>query len=372
MARDYYEVLGVARDAGTQDIKKAYKKAARKFHPDLNRDDPSAEAKFKEASEAFEVLSDGDKRRVYDQFGHEGLQGRGFEPNFTDIGDILSELFGGGLGDIFGGGGRRRSGGGGGRRARRGAELEYPMPMTFMEAAHGVTKIVEIPRHVHCETCSGDGLRPGASATICATCGGQGEVIQAQGFLRIRTVCPACRGAGKTVSASDRCTDCGGSGRTRRTDKMEIRVTAGSYNGLQIRHTGRGEGGDPGAPPGDLYVTLQIEAHEVFKRDGADVYVTVPVPYPVMCLGGEIIIPTVHGEETMKVESGTDSGSVVIMRGKGVDQLRRRGSRGDHHIRLVVDAPTKLSEEQEEILRKLAILEDAGVHKKGFWSRLFG
>ena len=369
MARDYYEVLGVARDASTQDIKKAYKKAARKFHPDLNPGDAAAEASFKEASEAYEVLTNDEKRRIYDQFGHDGLKGRGFEPNFTDIGDILSELFGGGLGDIFGGG-RRRSGGG--RRARRGADLEYPMRLSFMEAAHGTAKVVEIPRHVHCDSCSGSGLRAGASATNCGTCGGQGEVIQAQGFLRIRTVCPACRGAGKTVSPADRCPDCSGSGRVRRTDEMEIKIPAGSYNGLQIRHTGRGEVGDPGAPPGDLYVTLEVEPHEVFKRDGADVYVTVPVPYPVMCLGGEITIPTVHGEEGLTVEPGTDSGAVVLMRGKGVDQLRRRGTRGDHHVRLVVAVPKTVTEEQEELLRQLAELEDVGVHQKGFWARLFG
>ncbi|MFT4624459.1 MAG: molecular chaperone DnaJ [Myxococcota bacterium] len=370
MERDYYEVLGLAREASPQDIKKAYKKAARKFHPDLNRDDPSAEGKFKEASEAYEILSDDEKRRIYDQFGHEGLKGRGFEPNFTDFGDILSELFGGGgFGDLFG---RRRGGGGGQRRARRGADLEYPMRLTFMEAAHGVAKVIEIPRHVHCDTCSGSGLRPGAQSTNCGTCGGQGEVIQAQGFLRIRTVCPACRGAGKTVDPGDRCEPCSGSGRVRETDEMEIKVPGGSYSGLQIRHTGKGEIGDPGAPPGDLYVTLEVEPHEVFKRDGADVYVTVPVPYPVMCLGGEITIPTVHGEEPLEVARGTESGSVVVLRGKGVDQLRRRSSRGDHHVRLVVNVPKTLSEEQEELLRRLAELEKVGVQQKGFWARLFG
>ena len=364
MPRDYYEVLGVPKDVDANALKKAYKKAARKYHPDLNQDDPSAEAKFKEAAEAFEVLSSDDKRRVYDQHGHEGLKGRGFDPNFTDLGDIFSafsDLFGGGFSDMFGGGRRR----GGGRGLRRGADLEYPMMMTFMEAAHGITRTVQIPIHKHCDVCDGDGLKAGAERQPCGTCGGAGQVIQAQGFLRIRTVCPTCRGKGEMVEWSARHTASGHSA------EIEIRVPAGSYAGLQIRHPGRGEIGDPGAPAGDLFVTLNVEGHEVFKRDGAEVYVTVPVPYPLMCLGGEIKIPTVHGEESFDVPRATESGKVFLLRGKGIARLRSPSSNGDQHLRLVVDVPSRPSEEEEELLRKLADVQDVGVREKGFWQGLF-
>ena len=367
MQRDYYEVLGVARDASADEIKKAYKKAARKFHPDLNRDDPTAEDKFKEATEAYDVLRDDEKRRVYDQYGHEGLRGQGFDPNFTNVQDIFESLFGGsGFADFFGGGR------GGGRGPRRGAHLEYPLTLDFMEAVHGCTKEVTIARRVNCDSCDGDGLKAGASRKTCTTCGGAGQVIQAQGFLRIRTTCPACRGQGSTVSADDQCTDCNGTGKQRETAEMELRVPAGSYAGLQIRHSGKGEAGDPGAPPGDLFVTIDVRPHELFKRDGDDIYVSMPVPYPVMCLGGEITVPTVHGEESFVVKRGTLSGHVELMRGKGVERIRARGSRGDHHLRLVVDVPASLSEEEEELLRKLADIQDVGVREKGFWQNLIG
>ncbi len=370
MARDYYEVLGVDKSVDAASLKKAYKKAARKFHPDLNQNDPSAEEKFKEAAEAFDVLSNDDKRRVYDQYGHEGLRGRGFDPNFTDLGDIFSafsDLFGGGFADMFGGGRRR----GGRRGLRRGADLEYPLSLTFMEAAHGMSRTVQIPVHKHCDVCAGDGLRAGASRSQCGTCGGAGQVIQAQGFLRIRTVCPTCRGQGELVDPDDQCDTCDGTGRVAETVEIDIRVPAGCYSGLQIRHTGRGEVGDPGAPHGDLFVTLNVESHEVFKRDGPTVYVSIPVPYAVMCLGGEITIPTVHGEEPFDVPRGTESGKVFVMRGKGIARLRGNGALGDHHLRLVVDVPTRPSEEEEELLRKLAEVQAVGVREKGFWQGLF-
>ncbi|MEZ4319387.1 MAG: molecular chaperone DnaJ [Myxococcota bacterium] len=365
MPRDYYEVLGVEKGSDAASIKKAYRKAALQYHPDRNPDDPDAEAKFKEVSEAYSVLSDDEKRRVYDQFGHDGLRGRGFDPNFTDLSDIFSAF-----GDLFGFGG---FGGRGGRRGPRpGADLEYPLRLEFMEAALGVEKTIEIPKHVHCGTCTGTGLKEGASKNTCSTCGGAGQVIQAQGFLRIRTTCPACRGQGQSVDAGDRCDTCKGSGRIRKTDTLQVKIPAGSYTGLQIRHPGRGEVGDPGAPTGDLYVTLDVKPHEVFKRDGADTYVSVPVPFPVMALGGTINVPTVHGEEELEVKRGTESGHVETLRGKGLDRLRARGSKGDHHVRLVVDVPTKLTDKQEELLRKLAETLEVGVREKGFWQKLFG
>ncbi|MEM6928153.1 MAG: molecular chaperone DnaJ [Myxococcota bacterium] len=365
MARDYYEVLEVDRSASTAEIKKAFKVSARKYHPDLNKEE-GAEAKFKEASEAYDVLSNDEKRRIYDQFGHEGLKGRGMGPevNFTNMQDILESLFGGAFGDFFG------SGMGGRGGPRRGADLEYPMRLTFMEAAHGVTKTIEVPRRVTCATCDGDGLKPGASPTVCSTCGGRGQVISAQGFLRIRTTCPTCQGTGQIIAPSDRCETCGGTGKQREVSEMEIRVPAGAYRGLQIRHTEAGEAGDRGAPPGDLYVTLDVEPHPLFKRDGADVYVTVPVPYTIMALGGDIVVPTVHGEEELHVKRGTESGHVVLMRGKGVDQIRRRGARGDQHVRLVVEVPQDLSEEEEDLLRQLAEARGHGVQERGFWKNL--
>jgi len=371
--RDYYEVLGVARDASTDAIKKAYKKAARKFHPDLNPDNPEAEASFKEASEAYDVLQDDEKRQVYDQYGHEGLKGRGFDPGFSNVNvqDIFESLFGGrgggGFGDFFGGGG-----GGGRRGPRRGADLEYLMRLDFMEAVHGSTQTISVPRRVNCDTCEGDGLKPGTKPSTCETCGGIGQVEQAQGFFRIRTTCPVCRGAGRNIDPSDRCEPCRGTGKQRETSELEINVPAGCYPGLKIRHPGKGEAGDPGAPSGDLYVTLDVEPHELFRRQDDDVYVTVPVPYPVMCLGGEIAVPTVHGEETITVKRGTPSGHEVLMRNKGVPDVRNPNRRGNHHVRLNVDVPTKLSEEEEELLRKLAEHHDVGVQEKGFWHNFLG
>lgn len=370
MARDYYEVLGVPRDADAQTIKKAYKAAAKKYHPDVNQGDPSAEAKFKEASEAYDVLSTDEKRRVYDQYGHEGLKGRGFDPNFTDLGDILSafgDMFGGGFSDFFGGGGR-----GGQRGVRRGSDLEYPMRLQFMEAALGVTKTIEVPHHVHCGACGGRGLLANAQPKKCATCGGAGQVIQAQGFLRIRTVCPGCRGQGQVVDPKDQCKECRGSGKVREVSELQVKIPAGAYPGLQIRLTGKGEAGDPGAPPGDLYITLDVAPNDIFKRDGADVYVTVPVPYPIMCLGGEITVPTVHGVEKFTVEPGTENGHVAVLPGRGVDQLRARGARGDQHVRLMVDVPKKMTEEEIVLLRQLAALREVqtGEADKGFWKGL--
>lgn len=369
MPRDYYEVLGVSRDASEQEIKKAFKKTARKYHPDLNQGDAGAEEKFKEASSAYDVLSTPEKRRVYDQYGHEGLNSRGFESNFHDMSDIMSmfgDMFGGGFGDFFGGGR------GGGRGRRRGSDLEYRLKISFIEAAHGVTKAIKVPRGVHCDTCSGSGLKPGAKPQTCGTCRGQGEVLQAQGFLRIRTVCPACRGRGVSTRPEDHCGDCSGAGKVRRTEELKVKIPGGSYSGLQIRHTGRGEAGDAGASTGDLYVTLQVTSHEMFKREGADVYVTVPVPYPTMCLGGEITVPSVHGEESLDLRPGTPSGDVVIMRGLGVPELRRRGKKGDQHVRLVVDVPTRMGEEEDELIRRLAELQEASVPRKGFWKELLG
>lgn len=368
MARDYYEVLGVGRDAAASDIKKAYRKLAMKFHPDRNPDDPEAEARFKECSEAYEVLSNDEKRKVYDRFGHDGLKGAGYEPNFTDASDIFgafADMFG--FGDMFGGGRSSRR-----RGPRRGADLEYPLHLTFLEAAHGVKKEVEVTRHRHCTPCSGSGLKGGAKAGTCGTCGGAGQVIQQQGFLQIRMGCPTCGGTGTTISSEDKCEACRGSGRERQAEKMNVTVPAGVDTGMQLRLVGKGEVGDPGAPPGNLFVTIQVEPHEVFKRDGSHTYVTIPVPYPLMVLGGDISVPTVDGEESLTVPAGSESGKVFHMPRRGIVRVNGRGARGDHHVQVVVDVPKQVSAEEEELIRQLAEHQDTQVQEKGFWRKLFG
>jgi molecular chaperone DnaJ len=372
LPRDYYEVLGVPRDAAEDVIKKAFKKLARQFHPDVNQGNPDAEAKFKEVAEAYEVLSNAEKRALYDRHGHEGLRSRGFEPNFTDMGDLFShlgDLFG--FGDVFGFGG-----GGGGGRGRRGprpgADLELAVRLEFMEAVAGVQRELSVPRSAHCETCSGKGMRDGASPATCATCGGAGQVISAQGFLRIRTACPACGGEGKTVNPADRCGDCRGAGRVRKNENITVTIPAGVDSGMQLRLVGKGEIGDPGAPPGNLFVTIEVKPHSVFKRDGADTYCTVPVPFPRMCLGGEIHVPTVYGEEKLTVPAGCESGKVFTLRNKGIEKVNARNAKGDHHVQLVVDVPKRLTPEEDKVVRELAAVTGQGVQEKGFWANLFG
>ncbi len=365
MKRDYYEVLGVSRDADASALKKAYRKLALKYHPDRNKDDPEAEKKFKEASEAYEVLTDDEKRRIYDQLGHEGLEGRGFDPGFSDMGDIFSAFR-----DIFGGGGF--GGGGGGRRVRRGADLELRLVLDFMEAAHGTTRTVPITRSVACGTCDGDGVKAGAKASTCGTCGGRGQVAQQMGFMRIASTCPTCGGSGEVVKPEDRCGTCNGRGRVRETEDIEVKVPAGIDAGIRIRYGGRGEAGDPGAPPGDLYVLVDVKPHEMFRRDGQDVYLTVPVPFPTMALGGEILVPTVHGDATLEIPRGTPSGRVLVLDDEGLEDPRGRRGRGDQHVQVVVDVPRKVSDEERALLEQLAELHGDRVQKKGWWDKLFG
>mgnify|MGYP002036539353 CR=1 FL=1 len=363
MERDFYEVLGVAKTASAQEIKKAYRKLAMKHHPDRNPGDAEAEARFKEASAAYEVLSDDSKRTVYDQYGHAGLRGRGFEPNFTDTGDIFS-MFGDLFGEMFGGGGRRRG-------PRRGSDVEVPVTIDFMEAINGVSKEITVSRAAPCETCDGDGLKEGASPSTCGVCKGRGQVVQQQGILAIRTPCPACRGQGRTVAAADRCEDCRGAGKVRESKPLKVTIPAGVDTGMQLRLIGKGEAGEPGAPAGNLFVTIQVRPHDVFKRDGSDTWAEVPVPYPTMVLGGQIQVPTVRGEQSLTVPRGTRSGKKFTLRGEGVDRVNGRGGRGDHHLVLVVEVPKSVSDEEETLLRSLAEHQGAGVRDKGFWAKLF-
>ncbi|HJN73935.1 MAG TPA: molecular chaperone DnaJ [Myxococcota bacterium] len=359
--RDYYEVLGVQKDADAKALKKAYRTLAMQFHPDRNPDDPQAEDKFKEASEAYEVLSDPEKRGTYDRFGHAGLQGQGYQPGFQDMSDIFSH-FGDIFGDIFGG---RR---GGARGPRRGADLELRLPIEFMEAVQGAEREIEVPRSVGCETCAGSGAKPGTKLVSCQTCAGRGEVVQQQMFLRIRTTCPDCRGQGKHIETP--CEECSGRGKVRRVEKLTVKWPGGVDTGTQIRNRSRGEAGEPGAPAGDLYVTLVVQPHPFFKRDGADIYCQVPISYPQACLGAELQIPTVAEEATLKIPRGTPSGKVFKLSGHGIQPHNRR-SRGDQHVQVVVDVPKKLSAEEEEIIRKLAEFQDGSVGEKNWFADLF-
>lgn len=371
MARDYYEILGVPRTATKDEVKKSFRKLAMLYHPDKNPGNAEAEAKFKEASEAYDVLFDEEKRKVYDQYGHDGLKGRGADPNFTDFNDIFSAFS-----DIFQGfdfGGR---GGGGGRGARpgkrRGDDLELHLPVSFMDAAKGKETSAPVTRHEHCGTCEGSGLKPGRQPQTCGTCAGRGQVIQQQGFLRISTACPACRGAGQSIRQEDRCGACNGSGRLRKADEAKIRIPPGIESGTRIRYVGKGDAGDPGAPAGDLYVVIDVQPHEVFKRDGRETWCSVHVPYAKMVLGGDLTVPTVHGAEKLTVPAGTESGKVIVLRGKGLDDPRGHRARGDHHVQLLVGVPKTISAEEEKLLRKLAELQGEEVAEKGLWSKLFG
>jgi molecular chaperone DnaJ len=374
--RDYYEVLGVARDADEATLKKAYRKLALQFHPDRNPDNPEAEAKFKEASEAYSVLSDADKRAIYDRHGHDGLRasggGPGFHSNeevFSQFADLFGDLFG------FGGGGGRR--GGGGPRVRPGEDLQMAVEIDFLEAVHGATKDIEYPRLAHCDPCNGSGVQPGSSPTTCDTCGGRGEVIQQQMFLRIRTTCPRCGGRGQVVK--DPCRACDGKGRTRVQGKLSVNIPPGVQTGLQLRLSGKGHDGGPGGPPGDLYIVLDVKEHDVFKRDGDDVLSTVAMSYPQACLGGVVEVATVDGTESVNVPAGTPSGKVITLAGKGAPRLGGRRGRGDHKVQLVVSVPRKLSAEEEDLLRKLAALQEGRVAApdernffKNLWDNITG
>ncbi len=371
--RDYYEVLGVPKDADDSTLKKAYRKLAMQFHPDRNPDNPEAEGKFKEAAEAYQVLSDAEKRATYDRFGHAGLRGAGGGPGpgFQNADEVFSN-FADMFGDLFGfSGGRGRGGGSGGQsRARPGADLQFPLDISFMEAVHGCSKEIEVPRHGRCGRCSATGVEPGSKPETCNTCGGHGEVIQAQLFVRIRTTCPTCRGRGQVVR--NPCTECKGQGQTRQTGNLTVQVPAGVNNGLQLRLTGKGDEGDPGAPAGDLYVLIQVDEHETFKRDGDDILCQIPVTFPQAALGASIKIPTIDGETDLEIPRGTASGKVFKLDGKGAPRLTRRGGRGDQHVQVVVSVPTKLSAKEEELIRQLAELQEGKVTEKSFFQDLFG
>ncbi|USH03020.1 molecular chaperone DnaJ [Grimontia kaedaensis] len=343
--RDFYEVLGVSRDASERDIKKAYKRLAMKYHPDKNPGDETAAEKFKEVKLAYEILTDDQKRAAYDQYGHAafeqgGMGGGGGFGGGADFSDIFGDVFG----DIFGGGRR-----GGQARAQRGADLRYNMELSLEEAVRGVTKEIDVPTYVSCDPCGGSGAKPGSSPQTCGTCHGQGQVQMRQGFFAVQQTCPTCHGRGKIIK--DPCDSCHGQGRVQKTKTLSVKIPAGVDTGDRIRLTGEGEAGEFGAPAGDLYVQVHVRDHHIFTRDGNNLYCEVPVSFTMAALGGEVEVPTLDGRVSLKVPTETQTGRMFRMRGKGVQSVRG-GGLGDLICKLVVETPVNLSSKQKELLRE--------------------
>jgi len=347
--RDYYEILEVGRDAGDEEIKKAYRKMALRYHPDRNPGDREAEEKFKEAAEAYEVLSSGEKREIYDRFGHDGLRSSGFQ-GFSRADDIFS-AFGDLFADMFGFG----AGFGGRRGAERGSDLQYDLTVSFLEAVFGAEKEMVVPKLEACEHCGGTGVEPGHQPEVCATCGGRGQVSRSQGFFHISTTCPRCRGRGQYISHP--CRSCSGAGRLEQRKKLKVNIPAGVDTGMRLRLSGEGEASINGGPPGDLYVLLTVEAHDHFERQGEDVVCRVRISYPEAALGCALETPSLEGTEKISVPRGTQPGDILRLTGKGIPRLRSRG-RGDLIIVFDVRTPVKLSKRQEELLEELLRLEE--------------
>jgi molecular chaperone DnaJ len=346
--RDYYEVLGLTKTAAEQEIKSAYRKLALKYHPDRNHGSKDAEDKFKEAAEAYAVLADADKRRMYDRFGHAGLgSGAGFDPSvFTGFEDIL-----GGLGDIFGFG--SVFGAAGPRRAgpQRGADLRYDLEISFEESAKGAETAIQIPRQEPCDTCKGSGAAPGTKPTTCPQCQGRGQLRYQQGFFTVARTCGQCRGSGSVISKP--CPDCKGSGRIPKERKLTVRIPPGIATGQRLRLSGEGEAGPAGGPAGDLYVVIHVQDHPFFQRDGNDLFCEIPLNYPTLALGGEMKIPTLEGDEGFTVPEGTQSGATFTLRGRGMPDVSGRG-RGNLIVRVKLVTPKKLTRDQKRLLEELA------------------
>jgi molecular chaperone DnaJ len=349
--RDFYEVLGVTKTASVEEIKSAYRKAALKWHPDRSPENKEeAEHRFRECTEAYSVLSDTQKRQIYDTYGHAGLAGAGAQPDFNgtvfqDFHDIFGEFFG--FEDLFGtGGGRRR----GGRRVQRGADLRYDMTLTFEEAATGITTKIRVPRQEYCESCNGTGAKKGTGIVTCQACGGRGQIVYQQGFFTINRTCPSCQGAGQIVK--ERCPDCKGQGRVDRERTIELRIPPGVDTGTRLRVQGEGEPGPNGGPAGDLYVVLEVKEHSFFERRGADLYCTIPLSIAQASLGTELQVPGLTAEERLKIPEGTQSGAVFRVKGKGLPDPHG-GGRGDLYYHVRVLTPTKLTREQRKIMEQL-------------------
>lgn len=362
--RDYYEILGVERAVGEVEIKSAYRKLAMKYHPDRNPENKDeAESRFKEAAEAFEVLSDPDKRARYDRYGHQGLEGTGAH-GFTNVDDIF-EAFGDmfGFGNMFGGGRGRKRG------PRPGRDMQAKVNLTLQEAAKGTKKELKLRKNVRCVKCGGNGCKAGSKPIVCGMCGGRGQVIQSQGPFRIQVACPTCRGSGNIVSTA--CDECRGAGQVAESTTLIVDIPAGVDTGNQVVVRGQGEDGGPGAPAGDLYVIVEVEEHNLFERDGLNLHCRVPIAFAQAALGADIEIPTLNGPHTLEIPRGTQSGHVFHVRGKGMPDPRGRGI-GDLLIQVRVETPRKLNKRQEELLREMAEIEKENVNpeQKSFFDKI--
>ncbi|MCA1248079.1 molecular chaperone DnaJ [Massilia sp. MS-15] len=352
--RDFYEILGVAKNASEDDIKKAYRKLAMKYHPDRNPDNKEAEEKFKEVKEAYEMLTNPEKREAYDRYGHAGVDpnmgGGGFGAGAGGFGDAFGDIFG----DIFGGG---RGRGGGGPQVYRGADLRYNLEITLEQAAHGYETTIRVPSWDKCDTCHGSGAKPGTQPVTCTTCAGHGQVRMQQGFFSIQQTCPKCHGSGKIIP--EPCAACGGAGRIKRNKTLEVKIPAGIDNGMRIRSTGNGEPGTNGGPPGDLYVEIHIKPHQVFQREGDDLHCEMPISFAKAALGGEIEVPTLTGKVSFTVPEGTQTGKTFRLKGKGIKGVRS-GYTGDLFCHVVVETPVKLTDKQKDLLREFERMTNEG------------
>ena len=364
--RDYYEVLGVPRSASQDDVKRAYRKKALECHPDQNREDPQAEARFKEAAEAYDVLGDPEKRGRYDQFGHAAFgQGAGSGTRFTNIEDIFEafgDVFGGGLfGDLFGAARRGRGG------KRPGRDLRIVIELSLEEIDQGVERDIALKRSEHCDTCRGNGALPGTAPIVCATCGGRGQVQRSQGFFTMASPCPRCRGAGKVIESP--CASCRGSGALQKKSDVHIRIPAGVEDGMTIRLAEEGDAGEPGAPRGDLHCILREKEHKVFQRSGPDLMTEVPCSFAQLALGDKVEIPTLRGKVEMLIPEGTQSGKVFRLRAQGLPVLEGRG-RGDQLVRVFVEVPKKLTERQKELLAEFERIQQELSGSKSFFEKI--
>ncbi len=365
MPRDYYEILEIARNASGDEIKKAYRRIAMKFHPDRNQGEKEAEEKFKEATEAYEVLGDLEKRKIYDRFGVEGLRDSGYSGGPSNFNDIFSN-FGDIFGDLFGFGGSKRSNQG----PIPGADLRYDMTISFMEAVHGLEKEIEITRPETCWTCEGSGVRPGHQPQLCSRCQGRGQILRNQGFFNISTACPSCHGRGQIIT--EPCQDCDGQGLVNKKKKVSLKIPAGVDNGARMRLTGEGEGGRRNGPSGDLYVFLYVEPHEYFQREGDDIYLQLPISMTQAALGCKLTVPTIHGEKSLKIPAGTQYGTNFTLKGEGVKHLRNE-SRGNMIVVVQVQTPKQMTTRQQEIMEEFAALEKEKSEddEEGFLKKIF-
>lgn len=343
--RDYYEILGVAKNASDDELKKAYRKLAMKYHPDRNPDSKEAEEKFKEAKEAYEMLSDEQKRAAYDRFGHAGVDPNSGVGAGMGGGAGFADAFGDIFGEIFGAAGRR----GGGPQVYRGADLKYTLDITLEQAANGFDTEIRVPSWETCEVCSGNGAKPGTQPRTCHTCEGAGVVRMQQGFFSVQQNCPTCHGTGKEIT--DPCTSCDGVGRTRRNKTLQVKIPAGIDDGMRIRSAGNGEPGVNGGPPGDLYVEIHLKQHGIFQRDGDDLHCELTIPFTTAALGGELEVPTLTGRGAITIPDGTQTGKTFRLRGKGIRGLRSSYP-GDLYCHVAVETPVRLNEEQKKILRQ--------------------